>query len=238
MKVAVLNFSGNVGKTTVARHLLLPRVEKAELLSVETINADDDQSDALKGSDFGHLQEWLQTVDSAIVDIGASNIEALLKLMNRYKGSHSDFDVFVVPTVPPIKQQTDTVATLMELKKLGVSGDRIRVLFNQVDGEGESAVSSAFGPVVEYLQTAGDIPFSLAAAIPSNEVFEMVKGTTLTLAEVASPATNWKAKIMDAKEAGDNGEAARMARELSKQRLASGILPDLDAAFAALKLAA
>jgi len=27
MKVAVINFSGNVGKTTVARHLLAPRME-------------------------------------------------------------------------------------------------------------------------------------------------------------------------------------------------------------------
>lgn len=26
MKIAVINFSGNVGKSTVARHLLLPRV--------------------------------------------------------------------------------------------------------------------------------------------------------------------------------------------------------------------
>lgn len=26
MKVAVINFSGNVGKTTIARHLLLPRM--------------------------------------------------------------------------------------------------------------------------------------------------------------------------------------------------------------------
>lgn len=26
MKLAVINFSGNVGKTTVARHLLAPRI--------------------------------------------------------------------------------------------------------------------------------------------------------------------------------------------------------------------
>ena len=34
MKIAVINFSGNVGKSTVARHLLMPRVEGADLISV------------------------------------------------------------------------------------------------------------------------------------------------------------------------------------------------------------
>ena len=38
MKIAVINFSGNVGKTTVARHLLLPRIQGAELISVESVN--------------------------------------------------------------------------------------------------------------------------------------------------------------------------------------------------------
>ena len=41
MKIAVINFSGNVGKTTVARHMLLPRVEGAELINVESLNADE-----------------------------------------------------------------------------------------------------------------------------------------------------------------------------------------------------
>jgi len=43
MKLAVINFSGNVGKTTVARHLLMPRIEGAELIAVESLNADDGQ---------------------------------------------------------------------------------------------------------------------------------------------------------------------------------------------------
>ena len=35
MKIAVINFSGNVGKSTVARHLLLPRIEAAEQRLIE-----------------------------------------------------------------------------------------------------------------------------------------------------------------------------------------------------------
>ncbi len=33
MKVAVTNFSSNVGKSTVARHLLYPRIKDAKYLS-------------------------------------------------------------------------------------------------------------------------------------------------------------------------------------------------------------
>jgi hypothetical protein len=92
MKIAVINFSGNVGKTTVARHLLAPRIEGAEVIAIESINADDGQTQALRGRQFGELQEYLQTVENVVVDIGASNVEDLLSLMRKYRGSHEDFD--------------------------------------------------------------------------------------------------------------------------------------------------
>ena len=41
MKVAVINFSGNVGKSTIAKHLLASRMPNAMSYSVETINADE-----------------------------------------------------------------------------------------------------------------------------------------------------------------------------------------------------
>ena len=92
MKVAVINFSGNVGKTTVARHLLAPRIDGAEVIAVESINADDGQANALRGKQLGELQEYLQTVENVVVDIGASNVEDLLSLMHKYRRSHEGFD--------------------------------------------------------------------------------------------------------------------------------------------------
>jgi acyl CoA:acetate/3-ketoacid CoA transferase alpha subunit len=55
MKIAVINFSGNVGKTTVARHLLRPRIDGAQLVTVESLNADEGQAQALRGRQFGEL---------------------------------------------------------------------------------------------------------------------------------------------------------------------------------------
>ncbi len=78
MKLAVINYSGNVGKTTVARHLLAPRVPDCQVVAVESINADDGQPVTIRGRQFAQLQEFLQSVDNVVVDIGASNVEELL----------------------------------------------------------------------------------------------------------------------------------------------------------------
>ena len=57
MKVAVLNFSGNVGKTTVAAHLLKPRMGDAPVYSIESINAGADADgldvEKMKGKKIG-----------------------------------------------------------------------------------------------------------------------------------------------------------------------------------------
>ena len=87
MKLAVINFSGNVGKTTVSRHLLAPRIPGCQVVAVESINADDGQPVTIRGRQFAQLQEFLQSVDNVVVDIGASNVEELLKLMRRYRDS-------------------------------------------------------------------------------------------------------------------------------------------------------
>jgi MinD-like ATPase involved in chromosome partitioning or flagellar assembly len=149
VKIAVINFSGNVGKTTIARHLLAPRIG-GQVVAIESINADEGQNQALRGRQFGEFQQYMQTVDDVVVDIGASNVEDLLALMHRYSGSHEDFDYFVVPTVPALKQQQDTIATLAELARMGIPASRVRVVFNQV--EHGTDVAAAFDTVPAFVQ--------------------------------------------------------------------------------------
>ncbi len=103
MKVAVINFSGNPGKTTLVDHLLAPRMN-APKFEIETINAGssaDSDAQRLKGKNYGGLQEDLMTLDSAIVDVGASNVEEFIKQMGQFDGSHEEFDYFVAPEKPP-----------------------------------------------------------------------------------------------------------------------------------------
>jgi len=124
MKIAVINFSGNVGKSTIARHLLAPRMPGASVVSVESINADSASEKTIRGTAFGQLQQDLQMEHSAIVDVGASNVEQFLALMRQYDESHDDYDLFIVPTVPAPKQQKDTFECVRELKRIGVPATR------------------------------------------------------------------------------------------------------------------
>lgn len=231
MKLAVINFSGNVGKTTVARHLLAPRIPSCQVVAVESINADDGQSVTIRGRQFAQLQEFLQSVDNVVVDIGASNVEELLKLMRRYRDSQEDFDGFVVPTVPARKQQQDTAATLAELARIGVPPARLRLVFNQVDDD--SPIDRTFNTLVAYCASSGFAQPRPAAFISYNEVYALVRGTGQTLAELAADRTDYKAEI--AKAASQSDKLA-LAQRLATQRLARGVIPELGACFAALDL--
>src|SRR5215472_13044954 len=196
MKVAVINFSGNVGKTTIARHLLAPRIQGAEVIAVESINADDGQEDALRGRQFGELQEYLQTVDNVIVDIGASNVEDLLALMRKYRGSHDDFDYFIIPTVPALKQQQDTIATLAELARLGIPATKLKIVFNLV--EDGTDVKSTFDTLLAFIEENPLARASIRCKLGANEIYERVKGMDEDLASLVADDTNYKAQIASA----------------------------------------
>ena len=231
MKIAVINFSGNVGKTTIARHLLCPRIPEAQLIAIESVNADGGRTQSLRGRQFGELQAYLQTVDNAVVDIGASNVEDLLALMDRYRGSQLDFDCFVVPTVPPLKQQQDTAATLVELARLGVPPRRLRLLFNMV--EHDVKIEQAFATLLAFLGTRPLATANLACKLGANELYGRLKSTDIDLAALAADTSDYKALIAKARDA---GEKLALAQQLATRRLASGVVPELDACFAALQL--
>jgi len=231
MKLAVINFSGNVGKSTVAHHLLAPRIPGCQVVAVESINAGDAQPLTIRGRQFAELQEYLQTVSDLVVDVGASNVEDLLALMRRYSGSHADFDGFVVPTVPARKQQQDTAATLAELARIGVPAQRVRLVFNQLEDDGP--VDKAFETLLAYCTASSTVQPRTAACLHYNEVYARVRGTGQSLIELAADATDYKARIGKADSA---AEKMALAQQLATQRLARGVIPELDACFAALEL--
>jgi hypothetical protein len=233
MKIAVINFSGNVGKSTVSRHLLLPRIDGATLVAVESLNADEDQGQALRGRQFGELQEYLQTVASVVVDIGASNVEDMLGRMHRYSGSHEDFDCFVVPAVAALKQQQDTIATLVELARQGVPPSSVKLVFNMV--EDDEAVEDAFAILLEFLAEHPVAQANPACRLGMNEVYGRVRGGGIDLAALARDDTDYKALIARADTTADK---LALAQKLATRRLAVGVVPELDACFAALDLQA
>lgn len=231
MKIAIVNFSGNVGKTTIARHLLSPRMPKADLLSVESANADEGETDALKGSEFARLQRALQIASDLIVDIGASNIEDLLAGMQKYKGSHEDFDYFVVPTVSDVKQQRDTGNTIEKLASIGVPASKIRLVLNRIDAT--LPVPEQFSLLGKLLAGSAFCALNPKCAISENELYQLVKHDSRSIGDLAADTTDFKALIAKAK---TTDEKIKLADGLAIKRLAAGVLPELDECFKALAL--
>ena len=151
--------------------------------------------------------------------------------MRKYRGSHEDFDHFVIPTVPALKQQQDTTATLAELIRIGVPASKLRVVFNQV--EDGVRVSDAFQTLLAFLREMPAAQASTLCRLGVNEIYERVKGTQAGLAELAADDTDYKALIAHVQ---DTAERVALARRLATRRLASGVVPELDECFAALEL--
>lgn len=233
MKVAVINFSGNVGKTTVAGHLLKPRMGDAQIFSVESLNvdasADGLEVEKMRGKKFGDLQEQLMMLDSAIIDVGASNVEEFLKMMQQYAGSHEEFDCFIVPVVKEKKQQADTVNTIRALSKIGIPKGKIRLLFNMV--EVDESVEDEFAALFGLAQAEKSFTLNPSAVIYSNEVFEKIKTVGKSLGEVTNDPTDYRAKLREAK---DDDEKEFCVRMVAIKRLAVTANQNLDAVFKAV----
>lgn len=228
MKVAVLNFSGNVGKSTVARHLLAPRLNNPEVFSIETINSDG-HGEQLKGREYVNLQEYMMTIDNAVVDVGASNVEDFIKVMTEYHGSHEDFDYFVVPVTPDVKQQQDTIGTLDALHALGVPGKKVRLVFNMIGIDDNP--EKLFGGLYRYVAETKNAVIKTEAAMQKYDVYQKMKGIDKSLPEIAADQTDYRALIPQAK---DDEEKQRYTRMVLLQRGAVTANNNLDAVFKVL----
>lgn len=232
-KIAVINFSGNVGKTTVASHMLKPRMNDAKIYSIESLNvdatADGHQVEKIKGKRFGELQDQLMQTDNAIVDVGASNVEDFLKMMQQYHGSHEEFDYFVVPTVKENKVQADTVNTIRALNKLGIPKSKIRMVFNKVDVD--ENVQEDFPAMFGLAESEDSFTLRPAAVIYSNEIFERLKTVGKSLGEVTADATDYRAKLRSAT---TDDEKEFCVRMVAMQRLAVTANKNLDDTYKAM----
>lgn len=229
MKIAVMNFSGNVGKSTVAKHLLLPRIANAEFVTVESINADEGDGEAIRGKEFGELQERLMVIDAAVIDVGSSNVEDFVKLMRRYRGSHEDVDLFVVPAVKEHKQIKDTISTIDSLVNMGVEARKIRVVFNML--EPEESIEDLFAPLFAFQKQKKSFLIDHTAVIHFSELYQRLRVRNITIEELLADETDYKAKLKEAKSA---DEKADLASLISMKRLAASARANLDHVFTSI----
>ena len=233
MKVVVINFSGNVGKSTIAAHMLAPRMGEPRIFSIESLNVDaaDEGVDVerIRGTRFVDLVDEVMREDSAIVDVGASNAEAFMKGMRALKGAHDEFDYFVVPTVSTTKQIGDTKNTIVALNEVGVRRNRIRVLFNRIEEEAD--LMRDFAVLFQAAEQERLCGAAREAAVEANEVFERLRTAGISLAQICADETPWRDRFRDATTEDARSHAMSM---LTLKRLSGSAKDNLDNAFGAL----
>ncbi|MGO4395894.1 StbB family protein [Variovorax sp. M-6] len=210
-KLCILNLSGNVGKSTLAVHLLAAFKPGAKIVSVETINASNADSvdgvevEEIAVSRFKDILRELMRNDEVIIDVGASNVAAFMSEMKRFKSAVGEFDLILVPTVPTDKQQRDTIATIEWLTSLGVDAKKIRVVFNLFAPSEVHAIEMVYSQVIGYSLTEGATKavYKPYAVVEANEIYELVKRTKKTISELANDATDWPERRKAAQKAGD-----------------------------------
>lgn len=234
MKVVVVNFTGNSGKTTISDNLLVPRVGGLRF-AIETINAGASDTaseiERLKGRQFGELSEILLSEDKAVVDVGASNVEDFFKFMGQYDGSHEDIDYFLVPAVPEKKQQVDTINTIKTLAALGVSPKKILVVFNKVQIDDADDIPQTFAALLGFHEMEKKFTLKRDAVIYANEVFERLRALKMNVAQVLEDTTDYREQL---RLATDEAEKDRAKRMISAQRLAKSAWRNLDQVYASL----
>lgn len=233
MKIAVLNYSGSVGKTVVASHLLAPRMPDAEIIAVESTNesaADLGLTvEQLRGEHFGKLFRKLLIAQAAIVDVGASNIEDFMSELIKYDQAQAEIDFYILPVINSGKAQRETIKTILALQAAGVERDRIRVLFNRVD----NLARDEFEAIFAYAKNTDSFLANPDASIYESEVFDLLANRRVTIETVLSDTTDYRQQLRNT-DSSDTSEIERLTDLITLQSLARPVSRALDRAFAAL----
>jgi len=230
MYVMVTNFSGNVGKSTLTKYMLSPRLDDAKVIPIETINSHEgDADDNLKGKQYGELIEGLALFDNAIVDVGSSNVADTIILMQQYKGSHEIFDYFVVPVIHRDKQIKDTISTIEALSSIGVPPEKIRLVFNMVENA-DVSLKADFFALFAYHQVEKAFTLNTNAVVYQHDFFSRATGKDITVESILNDSTNFNSLI---KNATSSEEKVNYSKQRALKWLASELKETLDVAFQA-----
>jgi len=232
MKIAVLNYSGSVGKTVAAHHLLKPRMPDAAFFSVETINQSASDLGALEvsqlqGKKFGELLEALVLEDDAIVDVGASNIESFFESMSRFSDAEHEFDLYVVPVTPDQKAWQESLKTVEALSNIGVSSKNIRLLPNRIVADPADEIPAIF----KYVENTKKARISEEAYLFESEIYGYLAAKRMSFTELIDDGIDYRAL---AKSEMDSEKAKDYARMYRWKKLAIPVRNNLDDAYAAL----
>ncbi len=227
MKVFILNSSGNVGKSTIAREVFASRMQDALIIEIETVNSSSAKFDSINtkkykaNDDFTHIYMDMIENENVIMDVGASNLSAFWVEMSKFAGIAELFDFFIVPTKSNDKIQEDTYKTIRFLRSEGIEDEKIKVIFNGV----ENGVERDF----EMLLTA-DFAFDTTLYLNKNEsLFNDLGFLRQTILDIYTPDTEtYKEMILEEK---DPTEKFKLIKRDIANRMAVKVKEKMDYIF-------
>lgn len=222
--IAVLNYV-SCGKTALSRQMFQPALDAA-LVSIETINKDGNQGDAMSAEKF---RESMQKIEyhrdveekNVVVDVGVSNIELFLSKM-KAENAFGDFDFFFVPITPDARGLRDSIAFINDLSvTYKIPANKIRVVFNKMPVDED--VEEIFSPIYKYHKNEGQ-KFTIlpGAVVHSSESFPMIGLGALK--QAAESTTDLKLAMKAAK---TETELVAISNARAVRRMAPGVVEEL-----------
>lgn len=151
MKIAIINSSGNVGKSTITRELYDRLKDEKMIIEVEGQNSSSSSFKNIRSekylgnTDFQVFYEYIIDEKNIIFDIGASEIANFVENATEYSILDS-FDYFIVPSIADAKIMEDTIKTIKFLQSEDIENKKIKVIFNQV----EMSVENDFSALLNF----------------------------------------------------------------------------------------
>lgn len=238
MAIIVTNLSGNVGKSTITRHLFKPRLPPSyQFVEVENLNVSGNDSKLVDSADAVEYLDNLISEPETLFDVGASNAKDFLSRIGKRDGIHEDVDIFVIPTIAERKQLLDTVSTVLKLLSVGVPENKILILPNRVDSEKSANIPHYFQTVFNMKRDYPRLRLDASIYIAENEIYSYVMrmkndgGASITVADLASDTTDYRTLIVNE----PNKELRRpITLRLTAVRLARAVNAELDHTFQAI----
>ncbi|RMN31032.1 Stability/partitioning determinant [Pseudomonas savastanoi pv. glycinea] len=232
MKVVIINYTGTVGKTTIAANLLSPRMDGAPIYAIESINETAENLgldvEKLRGNKFRELFKRLMLEDQAIIDVGASNVEDFMANLESFEEAHDEIDYYVIPITSGTKEQKETVSMIGTLAAMGIPASKIRLVFNRVKRD----VNTEFSIIISYHDRTQLFWINPQCSIFETELFDALSVKRISLNALMADDTDYKAMLKDK-------SASIQDRELwsdmyGLKLLAKGVNRKLDVVFTEL----
>lgn len=201
MKFIVMNNSGNVGKSFIAREVLYANMEEPrKIFDFESYNTPNSVFKALNaeiytGKNFKEMLTQAAFIENAVLDVGSSNILDFLEAMRKYAREMLSYDYFIVPTVLDDKQDTDACKILEILSRFRLQ-EKTRIIFNRYNALYHDINKSKVKMTAEDLGFAVDSRLTICENTTVNEL----STARLTLDEILNDDRDFKSMAIKEKD--------------------------------------